>query len=64
MLGFSRGEAESRIRSAGFDVNVIVESESSRGQAKKHAGRVWKQAPGGGAELEKGDAVTIWVNPG
>ncbi|HYP24287.1 MAG TPA: PASTA domain-containing protein, partial [Actinomycetota bacterium] len=64
VLGMTRGEAESRIRSAGFDVNVVVESESSRGQAKKNAGRVWKQAPGGGAELQEGDTVTIWVNPG
>ncbi|MDQ4125131.1 MAG: transglycosylase domain-containing protein [Actinomycetota bacterium] len=64
VLGMTRNEAESRLRSAGFDVNVIVESESSRGQARKNAGRVWKQAPGEGAEVEKGETVTIWVNPG
>ncbi len=61
VLGFSRGEAEERIRAAGFAVQVVVERESSR--AKRNAGRVWKQAPGGGAELERGDTVTIWVNP-
>ena len=64
VLGLSRGDAESRLRAAGFDVDVIVESESSRGQAKKHAGEVWKQAPGEGTELEQGSTVTIWVNPG
>jgi penicillin-binding protein 1A len=63
VFGLSRGEAESRIESAGLTVEVIVEREPSRGQAKKNAGRVWKQAPGSGAELERGDRVFIWVNP-
>ena len=63
-FGLTRAEAEERIRAAGFGVEVIVERESSRGQAKKRKGRVWKQAPGGGVEAEKGSTVTIWVNPG
>jgi penicillin-binding protein 1A len=63
-LGQSRSDAEAEIRAAGFNVEVIVESESSRGQAKKHKGRVWKQSPVGGTEHERGGTVTIWVNPG
>ena len=63
VLGMSRSAAESQIRSAGFEVEVIVESESSRGRAKKNRGRVWKQSPGEGAQAEKGSTVTIWVNP-
>ncbi|MFN2587111.1 MAG: transglycosylase domain-containing protein [Actinomycetota bacterium] len=63
VLGMSRSEAEARIEGAGFAVRVIVERESNRGQAKKNKGRVWKQAPGGGARYEKGETVTIWVNP-
>ncbi|HEX2294269.1 MAG TPA: transglycosylase domain-containing protein [Actinomycetota bacterium] len=63
VIQLTRNEAESRLRSAGFDVNVIVERESSPGQAKKRAGLVWKQGPRGGTELEQGSTVTIWVNP-
>jgi penicillin-binding protein 1A len=63
-FGLTRAEAEERIRAAGFAVEVVVERESSRGQAKRRKGRVWKQAPGGGVEAEKGSTVTIWVNPG
>ncbi|HYO61721.1 MAG TPA: PASTA domain-containing protein, partial [Actinomycetota bacterium] len=63
VTGLTRAEAASRLRSAGFSVQVVVERESSRGQAKKNAGRVWKQAPGEGAELDRGDRVFIWVNP-
>ena len=63
VLGQTRSDAEAELRAAGFEVNVIVERDSNRGQAKKYAGRVWKQAPGAGTELEKGDTVTIWVNP-
>ncbi|MDQ4025093.1 MAG: transglycosylase domain-containing protein [Actinomycetota bacterium] len=64
VLDLTRAEAEERIRAAGFEVQVVTERESSPGQAKKRKGRVWKQAPGAGAELERGDTVTIWVNPG
>ncbi|MDQ3957770.1 MAG: transglycosylase domain-containing protein [Actinomycetota bacterium] len=63
VLGMRRSDAESELRAAGFEVQVIVEKESSPGQAKKNRGRVWKQAPGGGSEAEKGSTVTIWVNP-
>ena len=63
VLGLTRAEAEEEIRAAGFEVLTVVERESNHGQAKKNKGRVWKQAPGGGAEMEKGDTVTIWVNP-
>ncbi|HEX2058305.1 MAG TPA: transglycosylase domain-containing protein [Actinomycetota bacterium] len=62
--GLSRDEAEARIRDAGFEVLTVVERQSSPGQAKKNKGRVWKQAPGPGAEADEGDTVTIWVNPG
>jgi membrane peptidoglycan carboxypeptidase len=64
VLGYVRSEAERRLRAEGFDVEVIVESESNRGRAKKNRGEVWKQAPGGGLEAEEGSTVTIWVNPG
>ncbi|HEV2754829.1 MAG TPA: penicillin-binding transpeptidase domain-containing protein, partial [Actinomycetota bacterium] len=64
VLEMTRSAAEERLRAAGFSVDVVVEPESSRGQAKKRKGIVWKQAPGEGTELRKGDTVTIWVNPG
>ena len=63
VLGATRTDAEAQLRAAGFEVNVIIEPESSPGQAKKKKGRVWKQAPAGGAEHREGGTVTIWVNP-
>jgi penicillin-binding protein 1A len=63
VLGYERGAAISLLQGKGFDVDVIEQAESSRGQAKKNSGKVWKQSPGGGSEGNEGDTVTIWVNP-
>ena len=63
VLGMSEEDARARIIEAGFEVDVIHERESSRGQARKHRNEVWKQAPAGGTSQERGSTVTIWVNP-
>jgi membrane peptidoglycan carboxypeptidase len=63
VLGYTRGAAEAAIRNAGLQASVIVQSESSRGQAKKNRNRVWKQSPSSGTRVSEGSTVTIWVNP-
>jgi penicillin-binding protein 1A len=63
VLGYVAGEAEDLLEGKGFKVDVVVEPESNKGQAKKNSGKVWKQAPGSGTELEEGATVTVWVNP-
>ena len=62
-LGMSRSDSEETLKDEGFNVQVIIQSESNKKKAKKRAGRVWKQSPGGGSEAEEGSTVTIWVNP-
>ncbi|MDQ4065235.1 MAG: PASTA domain-containing protein, partial [Actinomycetota bacterium] len=63
VLGRREQLARDELRAAGFDVDVIYEEESGRGRARRNRGRVWKQEPAGGTEAERGDTVTIWVNP-
>jgi penicillin-binding protein 1A len=63
VLGLTRPDAEKVLKDAGFKVAVVEEAESDPKDAQKRRGRVWKQAPGGGAEAEEGSTVTIWVNP-
>ena len=63
VLGYTRGQAEAELKNAGFKVEIVYEEESSRKQARRNRGRVWKQSPAGGTEAERGSTVTIWVNP-
>ena len=64
VLGLSRGDAEARLRDAGYDVATVIEREPDKKQAKKRKGQVWKQSPASGTTAKKGSTVTIWVNPG
>ncbi|MFN2488435.1 MAG: transglycosylase domain-containing protein [Actinomycetota bacterium] len=64
VLGMTRSQATSALEAARFKVRAIIDRESNRSQAKKNRGRVWKQAPAGGARAERGSTVTIWINPG
>lgn len=61
VLGYTRSQAEAAIRNAGFEVEVITESEGGNG--RKNRNRVWKQSPSGGSTAQEGSTVTIWVNP-
>ena len=60
VLGYTRSAAENALHNAGFEVNVVTQSEGGRGKRKN---RVWKQSPSGGTEAREGSTVTIWVNP-
>ena len=63
VLGQPEGSAESELHAGGYDVRVVYQRESSRGQARKNSGLVWKQSPASGTEAQPGSTVTIWVNP-
>ena len=63
VLGMSREAAVERLNDAGYEVDTIIERESSRGRAKNNRNRVWKQSPAGGTSAARGSTVTIWVNP-
>ncbi len=62
VLGMTRSAAENAIRNAGFEVEVITESEGGK-EGRRNKNRVWKQSPAGGTFAERGSTVTIWVNP-
>ena len=63
VVGYTEAAAEAKLQNAGFDVEVVREAESDRGEARRNRGRVWKQFPSSGSRAEKGSTVTIWVNP-
>jgi eukaryotic-like serine/threonine-protein kinase len=63
VLGYTADEATEILDSEGFVVDVVTEPETNKGQARKNSGKVWKQSPGSGTEVEDGSTVTIWVNP-
>ena len=62
VLGYSSEQARSTLRNAGFDVEVVFQSEPGR-KGNSRRNRVWKQSPSGGTPAEQGSNVTIWVNP-
>jgi len=63
VLGLSEEQATDRLQERGFEVDVVVESESDDEDAEDNEGLVWKQSPGSGTKAERGSVVTIYVNP-
>ncbi|MGI8790083.1 MAG: PASTA domain-containing protein, partial [Actinomycetota bacterium] len=63
VLGLSEEQATDRLQERGFEVDVVVESESDDDDAEENEGLVWKQSPGSGTKAERGSVVTIYVNP-
>ncbi|MGZ4737197.1 MAG: transglycosylase domain-containing protein [Acidimicrobiia bacterium] len=61
-LGAYADQAAVILRSAGFDVAIVVQPEPPPGSPER-AGRVWKQTPISGAVADEGSTVTISVNP-
>ncbi|HET7483265.1 MAG TPA: PBP1A family penicillin-binding protein [Actinomycetota bacterium] len=62
VLGMTQSQAEATIANAGLRSKVIYENESGKGRARKNRGRVWKQSPSSGTQVDRGSTVTIWVN--
>jgi penicillin-binding protein 1A len=63
VVGLTQGAAESELEGNGFRARVIIQPESSPGQARKNSGRVWRQSPSAGNVANQGSEVRIWVNP-
>ena len=57
VVGLSQAKATARLQAAGFAVEVAYEAT----RVRRRNGRVLSQAPGAGAELEKGYTVAIIV---
>jgi serine/threonine-protein kinase len=62
VLGYTSEQARATLRNAGFDVEVVFQSEPGR-KGNSRNDRVWKQSPSGGTAAQQGSNVTIWVNP-
>jgi membrane peptidoglycan carboxypeptidase len=63
VVGKSRGDASSRLRSAGFSVAVIERWQCHPPDScGAQPNVVWQQSPGGGSKAKLGSTVTIWVN--
>ena len=63
MLGLSATDARDQLRSAGFDVHVLLQREPPAPDADQRLGQVWKQSPVAGVTAVEGTTVTVWVNP-
>jgi beta-lactam-binding protein with PASTA domain len=63
VLGLDDGDARNALRSAGFDVHVVVQAEPPAPDSAQRNGLAWKQSPAAGTALTQGTLVTVWVNP-
>jgi membrane peptidoglycan carboxypeptidase len=59
-VGFSVDRAARLLQTSGLSVDIVVEDPPSG--ERKRPGRVWKQAPDGGAVIDEGQTVRIWVS--
>ena len=62
LLGLLSDQAKAATTARSLGIRIIVAAEPPPGSPAR-AGRVWKQAPVGGASVDAGSIVTIWVNP-
>jgi beta-lactam-binding protein with PASTA domain len=58
-IGFSVDQAARMLQDAGLNVDIVLEDPPEG--TKAAPGRVWKQAPDGGAMIDEGQTVTIWA---
>ncbi len=63
VLSRTTDEARRAIESAGLVARIIVQAEPASATSAGRAGKVWKQAPALGALVDRGDTVTVYVNP-
>ena len=63
VLDRTADEARRAIETAGLVASVVVQAEPRSAGADSRAGKVWKQAPALGALVDRGDTVTVYVNP-
>ena len=56
-------DAAELLERAGFEVDVVEQSEPATATARLWGGRVWRQTPVGGEITPGSRRLTIWVNP-
>ncbi|MGI8684240.1 MAG: PBP1A family penicillin-binding protein [Acidimicrobiales bacterium] len=56
-------EARRAIEAAGLAAKVVVQAEPKSATSDSRAGKVWKQSPALGALVNRGETVTVYVNP-
>jgi penicillin-binding protein 1A len=60
-VGFSVDRAARMLQASGLTVDIVVEDPPEG--VRSSPGRVWKQAPDGGAVIDEGQTVRIWTRP-
>ena len=63
VLGENAEAATSAILGAGYEVEILTEAEADPRAVELRPGQVWKVDPGTASHLDRGETVTIWVNP-
>ncbi|MBK5228470.1 MAG: PASTA domain-containing protein, partial [Actinobacteria bacterium] len=63
VVGMFEDDAVDLLEDHGFDVDVVVEKEDDRHDAKENSGVVWMQDPSADSNVRNDSTVTIWVNP-
>jgi penicillin-binding protein 1A len=58
-IGLSVDQAARMLQASGLNVDIVVEDPPEGVRAAP--GRVWKQAPDGGAVIDEGETVRIWA---
>lgn len=61
ILGYTLDAAIAELNTYGIGFELIEEAESGEDGARRRAGRVWKQSPPAGSDVD--GRVRIWVNP-
>jgi beta-lactam-binding protein with PASTA domain len=59
-IGLSVDQAARMLQASGLSVDIVVEDPPEG--ATSRPGRVWKQAPDGGALIDEGQTVRIWAS--
>ena len=63
VLNRTPDDARRAIEAAGLVARIVVQAEPRSATSDNRAGKVWKQAPAFGALVDRGDTVTVYVNP-
>jgi serine/threonine-protein kinase len=64
VLDLAEAEAREKVADAGLKVKVVEQQEPKSPGSGSRKGKVWKQSPAGGSPADRGDTVTVYVNPG
>jgi len=64
LLDLTRSEATAAVSGSGLKGVAIVQQEPKSPGAAGRKGKVWKQSPEAGTRVNRGTAVTFYVNPG